>query len=100
MVQTMEAWFVADKDALSRFYGQGFRKTALPRNPKVEEINKDELNSSLSKATKNTKAGEYHKTRHGPKILELLDAAEVRDAAPHCEQLFQVLEKQVGISTE
>ena len=97
MVQAMEAWFVADKSALSRFYGQGFSKTPLPRRADVEEIPKDALYDSLKRATQRTVKGEYHKTRHGPKILELLDAAKVRAAAPHCERLFVVLEKEVVI---
>jgi hypothetical protein len=36
MVQAMEAWLVADKSALERFYRQGFNEAALPKNPKVE----------------------------------------------------------------
>ncbi len=99
MVQMMEAWFVADKSALARFYGQGFSRTALPRRADVEQIPKDDLYNSLKKATRNTTAKEYHKTRHGPKILELLDAAKVRNAAPHCEALFQVLEERIGLSS-
>ena len=100
MVQAMEAWFVADKSALGRFYGQGFNEAALPKNPDVEEISKDDLNGSLNKATKNTKAGEYHKTKHAFKILALLEPCAVHKAAPHCEALFQVLEEQVGISNQ
>jgi Domain of unknown function (DUF4276) len=30
MVQTMEAWIVADPDALAAYYGQRFRRNALP----------------------------------------------------------------------
>ena len=31
MVQTMEAWIVADADALGSYYGNGFNAGALPR---------------------------------------------------------------------
>ena len=97
MVQAMEAWFIADKSALATFYKKDFNEAALPKNPNVEEISKDDLNDCLSKATKNTKAREYRKTRDGPKILALLDPSKVRKA-PHCEALFHVLEEQLGIS--
>ena len=33
MVQMMEAWLVADRDALSRFYGQRFNANAIPETP-------------------------------------------------------------------
>jgi len=100
MVQTMEAWFVADRSALGRFYGQGFTRTALPKRADVEEIAKDDLYSSLQKATRKTAAKEYHKALHGPRILALLDPAKVRSAAPHCDALFKVLEKELCILGE
>ena len=31
MVQVMESWFLADMDALEKFYGDNFRKVALPQ---------------------------------------------------------------------
>ena len=40
MVQTMEAWIVADPDALSAYFGQGFQANALPRRPNLEEVEK------------------------------------------------------------
>ena len=30
MVQVMESWFLADRDALKAYYGQGFRKAHCP----------------------------------------------------------------------
>ncbi len=100
MVQTMEAWFLADKMALAAFYGNGFNQNALPDRSDVEQIAKQDIYDSLKRATRDTGAKEYHKTRHAPKILGLLNVAKVRKAALHCKQLFQVLEKQVGISIE
>lgn len=47
MVQMMEAWFVADCDALANFYGSGFRAGALPTGRNVELIEKDRLESAL-----------------------------------------------------
>jgi len=88
MVQMMEAWFHADKDALGSYYGAGFRKGALKANPKVEEIPKQDLLDGLNAATQDTPKGRYHKTKHAPALLELLRPEAVRKAAPNCEKLF------------
>jgi hypothetical protein len=96
MVEMMEAWLVADAKALAAFYGDGFRASALPRNRNVEQIAKADLESALKKATSGTRKGEYHKTRHGPPILEKTDPALVRSHAPHCERLFGTLQQAIA----
>jgi hypothetical protein len=88
MVQTMEAWFIADIDALRTYYGQGFNANAIPRNPDVEKIPKTDLKSCLMEATRNTQKGAYHKTRHVPVLLETIDTDKVRKASRHCARLF------------
>ena len=57
MVEMMESWFHADKDALAQYYESGFRKEALSANPKVEEIPKQDLIDGLKAATKDTTKG-------------------------------------------
>ena len=91
MVQLMEAWFLADPEALERFYGNGFRRNALRQNPQVEEIPKADVLESLKQAVKETKKQRYHKTQHAPLILESLDPIKVRKAAPNCDRLFREL---------
>jgi Domain of unknown function (DUF4276) len=61
MVQTMEAWFIADIGALQEFYKDGFNQNSIPATQNVEEIDKHGLISSLEKATRKTKKGKYHK---------------------------------------
>lgn len=91
MIQVMESWFFADKDKLAEFYGQNFNRGALARNRNIERIPKADVESGLANATRNTQKGEYHKTRHGAKILELINPQKVRAAAPHCEKLFKTV---------
>ena len=50
MVQIMESWFLADRDALEEFYGQGYRENALPQNPQVEQITKRDVLNGLDRA--------------------------------------------------
>ncbi|MBD2778213.1 DUF4276 family protein [Iningainema tapete] len=91
MVQTMEAWFIADVDTLKKFYGQGFKENAILRTINVETIDKDSLASSLTAATCNTSKGEYQKIKHASKLLEMLDVEKVRKASTHCDRLFTTL---------
>jgi hypothetical protein len=91
MVEMMESWFHADKDALAEFYESGFQKGSLAANPKVEEIPKRDLVNGLKAATKPTKKGAYHKTAHAPKLLQRIRPTLVRAAAPNCERLFQAV---------
>lgn len=96
MTQAMEAWLVADKEALSDFYKQGFNQNVLPQNPRVEEIPKTDLFDGLRRATENTSKGRYHKTIHAPEILKRLDVGKVCKAAPHCERLFLTLTEKMN----
>ncbi|MCL5105375.1 MAG: DUF4276 family protein [Armatimonadetes bacterium] len=93
MVQLMEAWFIADKVALEHYYGQGFAGNRLPNRPDVESIRKADVMRGLAGATKNTKKGKYHKTKHAPDLLERIDPAKVRACAPWCNRLFETLER-------
>jgi hypothetical protein len=93
MAQVMESWFLADPDALERFYGQGFAAGQIPKRKNVEEVPKDEVMASLDNASRRTQKGRYHKIQHGPQILESLDSQRVRSRAPHCDELFKALLK-------
>jgi len=99
MVQTMEAWLIADLEKLAEFYGADFRKNAIPRNSNVEQIDKARLQTSLHHATRQTRKGPYHKTRHAPEILETIRPAEVRRKAPACERLFVTLAQCIDQET-
>lgn len=95
MVQIMESWFLADKSELAEFYGQNFNRNALAKNKNIEKIAKIDVENGLANATTGTQKGEYHKTRHGAKILELISPQKVRAAAPHCEKLFAAVAEAV-----
>ncbi|MBU0607373.1 MAG: DUF4276 family protein [Armatimonadetes bacterium] len=91
MAQAMEAWLIADADALERYYGNGFRRSALRTRRNVEEIPQADLVPALNAAAEDTKKAGYHKTHDGFALLEQTDPAKVRAAAPHCQRLFDAL---------
>jgi hypothetical protein len=88
MVQEMESWLIADPDALSIYYGQGFDKNKLPKNKDVEAVDKGQLNEALARATEQTKKGPYSKGSHSFALLALVDAALVEQRCPHAHDLF------------
>jgi hypothetical protein len=85
----MEAWFLADRPALKQYYNDELK--ALPGNPNIEEIPKQDVMTGLHNATRDTSKRAYHKTRHGFDILECINPAEVRRRSPHVDALFQLL---------
>ena len=91
MVQTMEAWIVADPDALGRYYGQGFQVNALPPRRNVEEVSKHEIAQALDRASQRTSKGKYQKIGHAKHLLQCIDPMTVRQRCPHCERLFETL---------
>ena len=91
MVQCMEAWFLADRDTLSQFFGHGFRANALPNRPDVENIPKPDLYNALRGATRDSRKGEYGKGRHSFDLLAQLDPQRVVDASPYAKRLVDTL---------
>ena len=90
MVQCMEAWLLADREALQAFYARGFAVNALPGAVDVESIWKPMVMSSLERASKQSQKGEYHKTRHAYALLQLIDPAKVRAASRHAARFRAV----------
>jgi hypothetical protein len=92
MVQCMESWFLADASTLATFYGQGFQASALPKNPNIEAVAKQDVFRALEAATRQVKSkGTYSKGGHSFAILALIDPAKVRAASPYAERLAVTL---------
>lgn len=95
MVQCMEAWFLADKEALAGHYGHGFLVSALPRRQDIEKIAKAEVFRILEQATKNTRTkGRYDKVAHAGNLLARLDPAKVCRSSRHAQLLCAVLSRE------
>ncbi len=97
MVQAMEAWIVADPEALGTYYGQGFRPNALPRRQNLEDETKVDCASKLAAATRDSAKGEYHKIRHASELLKRIDTGKVRlRCQPHAGIFFDKLTALIG----
>jgi hypothetical protein len=95
MVQAMEAWFHADKEALQRYFGEGFHPAALSQRLDIETIPKADLFSGLKRATKDClKKGEYSKGQHSFEVLARVDPSKVKAASPlHAGGLLTMLDR-------
>jgi hypothetical protein len=99
MVQTVEAWLLADPETLTGYYGQHFRGNVLPGPLDVETIPKEQLLERLKRATEKTQKGPYAKIRHCADLLGRLNRDRVRERAGHCDLLFRTLEARIGGSS-
>lgn len=83
MVQCMEAWFIADRQALAAFFGQCFRQNQLPDSANsMESIAKRQLYTSLANATKGCQKGPYGKGAHSFKLLALINPESIKNRFP------------------
>jgi hypothetical protein len=87
MVQLMESWFLADPDALAKYYGRNFSASAIGKTQDVERIGKSQVLTRLKRATRN----KYHKVTHAPHLLARLDPERVQKHAGHCRNLFDAV---------
>ena len=97
MVQCMEAWFLADKACLAKFFGQGFNGNALPGHPEIEKIPKNDLLTGLKNATRQCKPkGEYAKGQHAFAVLAAIDPDRVLEVLPRAALLVDTLMADVS----
>jgi hypothetical protein len=94
MVQCMEAWFLADPEAVERFFGRQFRGDALPKRRDVENIPKSDLFTSLESASN----GQYRKGKRSGeqsfKLLATLNPDKLAAASPYAARLFDTLRRK------
>lgn len=98
MVQCMESWFLADRDALKQFFGADFKEKALPSvaNP-LEQVAKTTVYQALERATRGcgTK-GTYGKGEHSFKLLALIDPSNVQKTSAWALRLIEALNARMG----
>ena len=90
MVQAMESWFLADPEALRRYFGDDFDEDALAIRPALEEVPKEEVFEALAHATAPCRT-RYAKGRISFALLAEIGPARVEAACPHAAQLLNRL---------
>jgi len=97
MVQVMESWFLADREALKAFFGQGFKEDALSAaNNVLEGMAKQRVYSALAQATNSCKTkAAYGKGEHSFKLLTKIDPAKVTLASPWAKRFVDELREKM-----
>jgi len=98
MVQCMESWLLADREALKAFFGQGYREKRLPAvgNP-VESLSRQALQRALVEATKDCKTkASYGKGEHSFRLLARIDPQKVANACPSAARFVATLKARMG----
>ena len=83
MVQVMESWFLADRDTLKSFFGNGFKENKLPAASRsIEDVSKADVNRALANATEDCKTkSSYGKGEHSFKLLARIDPDKIAGAS-------------------
>lgn len=91
MVICVEAWLVADPEALAAWYGQGFRAEALPSTVDLEHVPKPDVYRALQRATRDTRTkGEYGKG-HAFELVGLISPIKVESRCKRLAPRFHEL---------
>jgi hypothetical protein len=94
----MESWFLADRQTLQKFFGHGFKSSALPAEANaIEAVDKNQVYKSLAKATKDCKTkSAYGKGEHSFKLLALIDPNKVTAASDWAKRFVDEVKKEMG----
>ena len=90
MVQVMETWFLADRDALRAYFGDGFRAKTIRAWPDLESVPKETVFEALERATAACRQS-YAKGRVSFELLARIDPARVEAACLHARALLDRL---------
>ena len=90
MVQVMETWFLADRDALQTYFGQLFSMKPLKQWPSLEKVSKSTVINAIKSATANC-SKPYAKGKVSFELLEQINPACVASACPHAKVLLDRL---------
>ena len=99
MAQCMEAWILADPNALAKHYKIGRDEDELRKlnNLSVEDVSPDAtVNRHLTPIARKAGRGKYHKTRDGFALIGIIDPVRVAKCARHAERFFGVLRHKFG----
>ena len=90
MVQVMETWFLADREALRGFFGPQLNENHFREWPDLEEVHKDSALNALERATSNCQKP-YRKGKVSFELLGQIEPQRVAEACPHASQLLNYL---------
>lgn len=94
MTTCMETWIIADRDALAKHYGGDLQESALPSLVKLESRSRQEIQDSLSHATRNC-SNAYKKGKRSFYVLENLSPDKLELHLPSFARVKHILEERL-----
>lgn len=88
MVHFVEAWLIADQEALRKFYKQGFNPRSIPTT-NLEARPKNDIERALRRATQGSLRGSY-RHGHAHEVIEIVSPDKVK-TLKHGRRLFSSL---------
>jgi hypothetical protein len=96
MVQCMETWCVADREALQDFFGNRLHERSLPPDDNLETRTKDDVQTALERATHPCgRDREYKKGVRSFELLACLNPARLQERLPHFLKLCDALDRRL-----
>jgi len=95
MVQAMEAWFIADPQALINHFGRDFNIKALPSPQNAESVSPSDLATAIREGLRNSGRRRYDKVTDGVKLLQLIDRVKVGQNCRHFQRLMDYLSREI-----
>ena len=98
MVQSMEAWFIADPQAIARHFSQGYNGNSLPSPQNAERTAPADMLAAISRGIPRDRRGRrrrYDKVTDGAHLLELIDVATIGRHCRHFKRLMDFLDKEI-----
>ena len=98
MVQVMESWFLADRNTLKAFFGNGYKEKKIPAASRsIEDVSKEDVYRALADATDDCKTKHpYGKSDHSFKLLAKIDPAKVTAASHWAQRFIDTLKEKMG----
>ena len=93
MVQVMESWFLADRQALRRYFGPRLSENALKQWAELERVPKATVVDALKRATAGCPKP-YAKGRVSFEVLTQVSPGRVVAACPHAKAFLDKLRNQ------
>lgn len=91
MVCCMETWFLADREALKKFFHDCWRDSALPQWPNLETVPKETILEKLAQATAGCGKKAYSKGKRSFEILKVISPVIVEAKCPGAKRLLDRL---------